>query len=155
MGANGSYDPEIDGVPEDKRTHIDTGFRILGHKVLLQEGATDQTKNIMNSNSEDPIYLIAKQYEDGSIAVLYVNDFTNHKLGYELNLKVDINGNLKPYNGTEQSSHAHKWHEGDDGKMHRIPVSDNGHLPIPKKYDKLLAEIEKFNKENVINNERI
>ena len=150
MGANGSYDPKLNGVPENKRTHIDTGFRILGHKVLLQEGVTDQSKNIMNSNSEDPIYLMAKQNEDGSLTILNINNFSKHKIGYELNLKFDINGNLKPYDGKEQSSHSHKWYEGDDGLMHRKPVSGNSHLPIPEEYNELITEIEKFNKQKKV-----
>ena len=52
MGANGSYDKTLGGVPLGKRTHIETGHTILGHKVLLQDGTYDQTKNILNSNSE-------------------------------------------------------------------------------------------------------
>ena len=85
MGANGSYDKTLGGVPLGKRTHIETGHTILGHKVLLQDGTYDQTKNILNSNSESPIYLIAKQYEDGSLAVLNINQNKDHKIDIEIN----------------------------------------------------------------------
>lgn len=91
MGANGSYDKESGGVPAERRTHIETGHTILGHKVLLQDGVTDQTKNIMNSNSESPIYLMAKRNPDGSLTVLNINDFSRHKIGLEINLKFDQN----------------------------------------------------------------
>lgn len=54
MGANGSYDKSMGGGSEQNRTHTETGYRILGHKVLLQGDNATQTKNIMNSNSKDP-----------------------------------------------------------------------------------------------------
>lgn len=147
MGANGSYDKTLGGVPLDKRTHIETGHTILGHKVLLQDGTYDQTKNILNSNSESPIYLMAKQYEDGSLAVLNINQNKDHKIDIEINLKFDSNGKIRPYNGKESSSHAHKWEEGNDGIMHRKPTTGNSHLPIPNGYGDLLKAIEKFNKQ--------
>ena len=147
MGANGSYDKTLGGVPLGKRTHIETGHTILGHKVLLQDGTYDQTKNILNSNSESPIYLIAKQYEDGSLAVLNINQNKDHEIDIEINLKFDSNGKIRPYNGKESSSHAHQWEEGKDGIMHRKPTTGNSHLPIPKGYGNLLKAIEKFNKQ--------
>ena len=50
MGANGSYDKNLGGVPKDKRTHTETGYTVMGHKVLLQKGNESQTKNILNAN---------------------------------------------------------------------------------------------------------
>lgn len=38
MGANGSYDKRLGGVPKGKRTHLETGYSILGYKVLIQKG---------------------------------------------------------------------------------------------------------------------
>ena len=69
MGANGSYDKNLGGVPEDKRTHTETGYTIDGHKVLLQTGKESQTKNIMNSNTDNSVYLMAKQNEDGTLTI--------------------------------------------------------------------------------------
>lgn len=147
MGANGSFDKELDGVPEAKRTHIETGHTILGHKVLLQGDNETQTKNIMNSNSRDPIYLIAKKNSDGSLQIQNINDFGDHKIGYEVNLKFDSNGNVKPYNGKEGNSHAHEWVQAPDGDMRRKDVAGNSHFPIPSNYSNLIKKIEKFNKE--------
>lgn len=147
MGANGSYDKKTGGVPAGRRTHIETGHKILGHKVLLQEGVSDQTKNIMNSNSESPIYLMAKKNPDGSLTVLNINDFSGHKIGLEINLKYDQNGNVKPFNGKEANSHSHEWHQVDNGDMHRKPTEGNSHLPIPDRYSELISEIQKFNKQ--------
>ena len=70
MGANGSYDKNLGGVPKDKRTHTETGYTVLGHKVLLQTGKEKQTSNILNSNSKDATYLIAKLNEDDTLTIL-------------------------------------------------------------------------------------
>jgi len=148
MGANGSYDKSLGGVPEGNRTHTDTGYRVDGHKVLLQTDENNQTSNILNSNSESPIYLMAKMYEDGSLAILNVNINKDHKIKMDINLKFDSQGNLIPYNGKESGSHAHEWHERPDGKMARKPVSkgENSHLPIPSEYSSLINHIVEFNK---------
>ena len=148
MGANGSYDKSLGGVPMDKRTHLETGHTIMGHKVLVQDGNRPQTKNIMNSNSESPTYLMAKLNEDGSLTVLNINQNKDHKISFEINLKFDPHGNVRPYNGKEGNSHAHEWYEGEDGNMHRKPTQgNNDHLPIPSSYDDLIQAIEKFNKQ--------
>lgn len=147
MGANGSFDKSMGGVPDAKRTHTETGHTILGHKVLLQSDNQTQTKNIMNSNSGDPIYLIAKKNPDGSLQIQNINDFGDHKIGYEINLKFDSSGNVKPYNGKEGNSHAHEWIQAPNGDMHRKDVEGNGHRPIPSSYTNLIKKIEKFNKE--------
>lgn len=148
MGANGSYDKNIGGVPKDKRTHTETGYTVLGHKVLLQIGTEDQTSNILNSNSPDSTYLMAKLNENGTLTILNVNINEGHKIKMDINLKFDSHGNLIPYNGKESASHSHKWIERPDGKMTRKPTSDgeNTHLPIPSEFNKLLNFIVKFNK---------
>ena len=148
MGANGSYDKNLGGVPKDKRTHTETGYTVLGFKVLLQTGKENQTSNILNSNSKDAIYLIAKLNEDKSLTIWDVNINTSHKIGTEINLKFDSYGNLIPFNGKESASHSHKWIERPDGIMARKPASkgENTHLPIPNEFTSLVNETVKFNK---------
>ena len=149
MGANGSYDKNLGGVPKDKRTHTETGYTILGHKVLLQTGKEKQTSNILNSNSPGSTYLIAKVNEDDSLTIWDININTSHKIGTEINLKFDSHGNLIPFNGKYDASHSHKWIERPDGNMGRKPASkeENTHLPIPNEYMALVNAIIKFNKE--------
>ena len=147
MGGNGSYDKKMGEVPKGKRTHIETGYTIMGHKVLLQGENTTQTKNIMNSNSGDPIYLMAKTTLDGSLQILNINHFSDHKIGFEVNLKYDSNGNVRQYNGKESNSHAHEWYQAPEGNMHRKEVEGNTHLQIPSRYSALIKQIENFNKE--------
>lgn len=148
MGANGSYDKNIGGVPKDKRTHTETGYTVLGHKVLLQTGTEDQTSNILNSNSPDSTYLMAKLNEDGTLTILNVNVNEGHKIKMDINLKFDSHGNLIPYNGKESASHSHQWIERPDGKMTRKPASngESTHLPISGEFNNLLDAIVKFNK---------
>ncbi len=149
MGANGSYDKNLGGVPKNKRTHTETGYTIEGHKVLLQTGKEGQTKNIMNSNTDNSIYLMAKQNEDGTLTILNINANKGHKIGTEINLVFDSHGNLVPYNGKKSGSHSHQWEEQSDGNMGRKPASngENTHLPIPDEYTPLSDAIVKFNKQ--------
>lgn len=149
MGANGSYDKSFGGVPKDKRTHTDTGYTILGHKVLVQTGKEKQTSNILNSNSENSVYLIAKLNEDGTLTVWDVNINKGHQIDTEINLVFDSQGNIVPYNGKKTGSHSHKWIKNPDGDMVRKPFSNNGntHLPIPPEYSSLNNAIENFNKQ--------
>ena len=102
MGANGSYDKNLGGVPKDKRTHTETGYTVLGFKVLLQTGKEKQTSNILNSNSKDATYLIAKLNEDDTLSILHINVNKGHQLDTEINLVFDTHGNLAPYNGKRQ-----------------------------------------------------
>lgn len=148
MGANGSYDKNLGGVPKDKRTHTETGYTVLGHKVLLQTGKEKQTSNILNSNSEDSTYLIAKLNEDGTLTIHDINSNEGHKIKTDINLKFDSHGNLIPYNGKESASHSHKWTEMPNGDMARKPSSngENTHLPISDEFKPLLDAIVKFNK---------
>ena len=148
MGANGSYDKTLGGVPDNKRTHIPTGYTIMGHQVLLQKGIEEQTKNILNANSPDSTYLIAKQNEDGTLTVWDINANKGHKIGTEINMVFDTHGNLVPYNGKKTGSHSHQWEEQANGDMGRKPVSkgENPHLPIPDEFTPLVDAIVKFNK---------
>ena len=149
MGANGSYDKKLGGVPKDKRTHTETGYTIMGHKVLLQTGKESQTKNIMNSNTDNSIYLMAKLNEDGTLAIWDININKGNKIKTDINLKFDSHGNLIPYNGKESASHSHKWIEKPNGDMARKPSSngENTHLPISDEFKPLLDAIVKFNKQ--------
>jgi hypothetical protein len=148
MGANGSYDKNIGGVPEDKRTHIPTGYTIMGHQVLLQKGKEKQTSNILNANSPDSTYLIAKLNEDDTLTIHDINTNEGHKIKTDINLKFDSHGNLIPYNGKESASHSHKWIEMPNGNMARKPSSkdENTHLPISDEFKPLIDAIAKFNK---------
>ena len=149
MGANGSYDKKLGGVPDGKRTHLETGYSILGYKVLIQKGTEDQTTNILNSNSPDSTYLMAKSNEDNTLTVLNININEGHKIKMDINLKFDSNGNLIPFNGKESASHSHKWIERPDGKMARKPASngESTHLSISDEFKPLLDAIVKFNKQ--------
>lgn len=143
MGTNQSYDRSIGGVPENNRSHLETGYRINGHKVLLQKSDPSQSKNIMNSNSDSPIYLIGHERKDGSIAIHSINIFEGHYLKTEINLKYDSNGNLLPFNGKEAGTHSHAWVLGNDGNMHR--ANPKTHEPVPTGYSNLLRDIVRFN----------
>lgn len=148
MGGNGSYDKKIGGVPKKKRTHLETGYTVMGHKVLLQKGIEDQTKNILNANTPDSIYLIAKLNEDGTLTILNVNANQGNKIATEINLVFDTHGNLVPYNGKKSGSHYHQWEEQSNGNMGRKTISkgENPHQPIPDEYTSLVNAIVEFNK---------
>ena len=149
MGGNGSYDKKLGGVPKKKRTHIETSYTVMGHKVLLQKGIEYQTKNILNANSPDSTYLIAKLNDDSTLTILNINVNTGNKIGTEINLVFDTHGNIVPYNGKKTGSHSHQWVEQPNGNMGRKPVSkgENTHLPISDEYKPLLDAIVKFNKQ--------
>lgn len=149
MGANGSYDKNLGGVPDNKRTHKETGHTILGHKVLLQTGKEKQKSNILNANSNDAIYLIAKLNEDGTLTVWDVNINKGNKIAQEINIVFDSHGNIVPYNGKKSGSHSHEWIELTNGDMVRKTYSngENTHKPIPSGFESLIKAIEKFNKQ--------
>lgn len=154
MGANGSYSKFLNRVPSERRSHTDSHHHIDGHKILLQSKSQGQTKNIMFSNSENPIYLIGKRNSQGEITVESLNIYEGHKLVSEINLKYDSQGNVKPYNPDpkhqESGSHAHTWIDGDKPGYRQRKVGNNGrseHLPIPDKYIPLIEKIVKFNKQ--------
>lgn len=146
MGANGSYNKEYGGVPLYARTHTDTGYRVDGHKVLLQKGKEKQSKMPLNSNSEHPIYLVAK-LKDGKVKIQGIGVYENHKLVATIDLKFDADGNLIPF-GTKDGSHLHKWEEGKDGDMGRDSHNPNNIYPIPSEYMELIKQIVKFNQSN-------
>ena len=147
MGGNGSYSKEFRGVPLASRTHIDTNMRIDGHKVLLQRKNAKQSKNIMNSNSESPIYILARVKDDGTVVVHSVNVYKGHEINLEINLKYDIHGNIIPYSkGSAKGSHAHKWYIDETGKFARMQHDATNVFGIPPEYDELIRHIDEFNK---------
>ena len=145
MGGNGSYSKSHGAVPRSKRTHTDTSLKIGGHKVLLQSAVKEQTKNVLNSNSANPIYLIAKKNPDGTLTVHDINVFKGHRLSVEINLKFDSHGKLLPYNSKKPSigSHMHKWKVNEKGDV--VRADKKAHDRIPVKYERLIKKIMKFN----------
>lgn len=147
MGGNGSYSKQWCGVPQASRTHIDTGFRIGGHKVLLYGSNTGHNKIIMNSNSRSPIYLFASlDKKTGKVSVSGIGAYKNHALSRSIDLKFDSDGLAKPFNKGEGGSHSHKWQEISPGVYGRKSHDKNNHLSIPKQYKTLIRKIENFNK---------
>ena len=61
MGGNSSYSKGWGDVPNNKRTHEETGYLIDCHKVLLTKENYRLSKNILNSNSANATYIIAKK----------------------------------------------------------------------------------------------
>ena len=147
MGGNGSYSKEFRGVPLASRTHIDTNMRIDGHKVLLQKTDVEQSKNIMNSNSESPIYIIARVKADGTLVVHSLNEFRNHEICLEINFKYDAEGNMIPYSkNSAEGSHAHRWSVNDRGENARLQHDKSNVFDIPVEYNALIDKIDEFNK---------
>ena len=150
MGGNGSYSKTYRGVPDAKRTHIDTNMRIEGHKVLLQKGDVEQSKNVMNANSATPIYIIARVKGDGTVVVHSVNVYKDHKISLEMNFMYDANGNMIPYRAnSEKGSHAHHWYANDNGEYHRKQHDKNNVIDIPSEYKELVKHIDEFNKKKI------
>lgn len=143
MGANTSYKISIGGVPENLQTHDDSHRKIIMHKVLLQKKTSKQAANIMNSNSDSPIYIIGRELRDGTIKVHSINIFEGHYLKYEINIKYDRNGKVLMYNGTEGHTHSHTWTHIGDGNMRRKELGS--HESLPDGIGILLKEIVKFN----------
>ena len=150
MGGNGSYSKTYRGVPDAKRTHIDTNMRIDGHKVLLCRKNVGQSKNVMNSNSKSPIYIIANAKDGGSIVVHSVNIFKDHQISLEINFKYDADGNMIPYSkNSSKGSHAHLWYENDRGEYKRKRHDINNVFNIPLEYNELVKHIDDFNKKKI------
>lgn len=145
MGGNNSYSKGWGGVPEGKRSHIDTGITIGGYKVVVAKDNAKQRKNILNSNSKDATYLISTIGKDGAIRVQSVNVFVGHDLDYEINLEYDVDGNIVPYDG-KKGSHAHYWQKNPQtGKLGRKSHDKGNAFAIADKYEGLVKKIENFN----------
>ena len=148
MGGNGSYSKSYRGVPDASRTHVDTHMRIDGHKILLQSGNVGQSKNIMNSNSESPIYIIAYAKKNGEIKIHSINVFEDYGISLEINLKYDDRGEIIPYSAnSEKGSHSHRWFVNEEGEFARKQHDDSNAFDIPPAYNDLIKHIVEFNKQ--------
>lgn len=148
MGGNGSYSKAYRGVPDAKRTHIDTNMRIGGHKVLLQKKDIWQSHNILNSHSANAIYVIGKVSKKGVIQVHSIDIFQGHEISVEINLKFDEKGDLLPYSPhSERGSHSHRWHLNAEGKYQRISHDSKNVFDIPSEYEVLIKQVVDFNKQ--------
>lgn len=147
MGGNGSYSKAYRGVPLASRTHIDTNMRICGHKVLVQRKSAKQSKNIMNSNSENAIYIMARVKDDGTLVVHSVNVYEGHDIKIEINFKFDRHGNIIPYSkNSPNGSHSHRWYVNDAGESVRMQHDSTNVYDIPNEYDELVRHINEFNR---------
>lgn len=149
MGANGSFNKEVGGIPAASRTHFETGHKIDGHKVIVQKECPRQVKVPMNSNSESPVYLCAKEQRDRMGNKWYeiksIGVYKDNKCVGQIDLKFDSNGNVIPYSDTEKGSHYHILSER-DGIVGRKSHDAHNYLPIPAIYRSLISKIELFNK---------
>lgn len=151
MGGNNSYSEEYGGVPESKRTHIETGFKIDGHKVLLFGENVGHDKIIMNADSDSPIYLFASaDGKTGKLTISCIGIYEKWKLVQSIDLKFDKDGNVLPFSNSENGSHSHFWEEISPGIIGRKSHDKKNHHPIDSKYDSLISKIESFNKQGKI-----
>lgn len=147
MGGNSSYSKEWGRVPSGKLTHTDTHHCIDGHKIVLSTLNPMQNKNILNSNSSNATYIIAKKQKDGTIEINSINVFKKHEIDYEINLKFDSQGNILPFNNGK-GSHAHLWYkDSKSGELKRESHDKKNSFPIEEKYKSLISKIEFFNKQ--------
>ena len=149
MGGNSSYNNNVGYVPDERKTHIDTGYKINGYKVLLYKKNEMQLCNILNSNSPNTIYLIAKRDENGVIHVFSINDFNDHDIYCEVNLEFNDNWDYTPFSfQNKKSSHAHYWTKKSEGTFLRVQHDQGNIFNIPSKFNDLIKGIEEFNKNN-------
>lgn len=148
MGGNNSYNKSLRGVPKVDRTHNDTGQRVAGHKVLVQKKSPFQVQVPMNSNSDSPIYLCARNIKgkDGKFEIASIGIYENHKIVGQIDLVLDKNGNVKPYTSDGKGTHYHIFKESDGGRIGRNSGEKANHLPIPSKYQSLLDKVIEYNK---------
>ena len=153
MGGNSSYSEDLRKVPLDKRSHTDTNMRIGGHKILLQVKNMKQNKNILYSNSDNPIYLIAKADDGGIVQVSTLNVFKNHEISLEINLEFDDKGDFIPYSDSKakmKTSHSHLWYKNSKGEFGRKRHDKGNMFDIPSEYQDLIDKIVEFNKKKNI-----
>lgn len=147
MGGNNTYNKALGGVPEVDRTHNDVGQRIEGHKILVQKVSPQQVKVPMNSNSESPIYLCAREIKgkDGKYEIASIGIYEKHKIVGQIDLVMDKKGNVIPYS-KDGGTHYHIFGEGSNGNMGRKSGDKKNHHEIPQKYQSLLNKVIEYNK---------
>lgn len=144
MGGNGSYRKEYGGVPLFRRSHIDTCFRVNGHKVLVLAENISHANVPMNSNSESPIYLIAKVDKHGELLISSAAIYENHKVAKVIDLKFDKDGESTHYDNGK-GTHMHNWKENTNGDLGRKRHDINNTYPVEERYMALVDAIVKFN----------
>lgn len=146
MGGNGSYSKEHGVVPVAKRSHTDTNLRVDGHKVLVLTENNSHAKIPMNSNSESPIYLIAKVNKHGELTISSVAIYEHHKAAKVIDLKFDKDGKSMSYDNGK-GAHMHNWQENNNGDMGRKSHDKNNTYPVEGKYKELVEKIVTFNQQ--------
>lgn len=146
MAGNNVSRDEWGNIPKEQKTHIDTGFRIMGHKVLISKDNPKHIKNVLTSNSPNTVYAIAVLDDDGHIFVRSINYFVGYHLHCEVNIEFDSNNNVIPYNFTEKGSHCHFWKRNESGTLERKKHDKKNYFDILPEHLKMVKEIEKFNK---------
>lgn len=134
-------------MPKASRTHTFSGYKVDGHGVVFSTKNPQQKKNILNANTKDTTYLIATKSKEGVIQIHNVNVFSGIDLAYEINLKFDSNGNVIPFDASENGSHAHLWPMNNNGTLARKKHDKNNHHDMDSKFDNLIADIVAFNKQ--------
>ena len=138
-------------MPEASCTHLDTDYRIDGHKVLLFGENVEHDKIIMNANSDSPTYLFASvDKKTGKIIVSGIGIYQKEKLTVSVDLKFDSNGNIIPFSKSENGLHSHLWEEISPGIIGRKSHKKSNYFPIDSKLDSLIAKIVDFNKKGKI-----
>lgn len=152
MGGNGAYIRSEGGVPVYKRTHSDTDYRVDGHKVLVLSSNPSHKKILMNSNSDNPIYLCGTaDKKTGVVNIDAIGIYENHKLVTSIDIKTDKNGNFIPYDkSNKDSSHSHNWKHDNTGDVGRKAHDSSNNNPISSNFNKLINDVIKFNKEHKI-----
>lgn len=151
MGGNGSYSKEFGGVPEADRTHIETEYRVDGHKVLLFGDNVEHDKIILNANSDSPTYLFGSvDKKTGIVTISGIGIYQKEKLTQSVDLKFDSKGSFIPYSKSEKGSHSHLWEEISPGIIGRKSHDKSNYFPIDSKLDSLIAKIVDFNKKGKI-----
>lgn len=148
MGGNNTFNKVLGGVPETDRTHREIGQRIDGHKILVQKQSPRQVKVPMNSNSDSPIYLCARELKggQGKFEIASIGIYKNHKIVGQIDLVMDKSGNVKPYSSDGKGTHFHTFNENTNGVMGRRTGDKGNHLPIPQQYESLVNKVIEFNK---------
>lgn len=147
MGGNGVTLIRIQKPLVDD-SHIDSSYRILGHKVIIQKDNINQVKIPTVSKSKNPLYLCARvEKATGHIDISSIAIYKDYTIVESIDIVTDRDGNHIPFrDGGKHSSHMHKWGKDASGSIGRKPHAKGNFHPIEAKYDLLIAKIIEFNK---------
>lgn len=150
MGGNGSFARRGNNAPTYKYSYTDTNQRIEGHKVLISADDMFHCTHPMNSHSPNPTYIYAEVDRDThQLVVKKISRYEKHKIVESVDLVLDSNGDIVPYNG-ENGSHMHKWSEDSKGNRTRVVHNKSNIFPIPDYYNNILSKIADFNSKEII-----